>query len=544
MILIAVAIFSGTGFLARMYIRITIPAPQVGRTYTEGMLREPRFINPVYAATDGDRDIAKLIFSSLFVYNGKGELEMDLAESYELSKDGKTYTVVLKKDAYWHDGEPVMADDVLFTVKMIQNPQFKSPLRANWQGVTAERIDDHAIRFTLRSSYAPFIENLSIGIIPKHLWKDIGPEQALLHELNLKPLGSGPYKFDSLEQKKDGTIVWYSVRRNRDYYGEGPYLKNIKFYFFEAEEEILAAWQRDRIEGFGPFPAHRLREFNLDRSLVVPVAMPRLFGMFFNEKQSTILADKQVRRAIAHALNKEEIASHVSSTGASAIDTLLPFWPSGPQAVTAYTFDPQKSREILEKAGWKDSDGDGLREKRTGQKGKEKITPLQFKLTTSDWPDLLRTADAIRDSLKEIGVAVAIEKHSFTDLESSVIRPRNFEILLFGQVYGYEPDPFAFWHSSQIKDPGLNIAMYSNKKADQLLEESRRTPDRTLRAQKYEALQKIIEQDIPAIFLYSQLYHYVLPANMKGTDIKKISLPADRFNEINKWYRETKRVLK
>lgn len=540
-ILLLLTLISGGILGARAYVGITKVEPQVGGSYVEGVLREPRNINPIYAVTDGDRDISNLVFSSLLTYSGKGLIKPDLAELYEISSDGKVYTVVLKKNAFWHDGKPVRADDVVFTIKTIQNPQYKSPLRANWQGVVAEKIDTHTVRFTLRSPYSPFLENLAVGIIPQHLWEAIGPEQAPLHELNLRPVGSGPYTFNKIDQKNDGSIVSYRLKRNSNYYSSGPYLKYITFEFYKTEEELLAAWHRGKIDGFGPFPAERVDEFAREKVNILKIGMPRLIGLFFNT-QSSVLTNRKVRLAIAHAIDKNQIASTVALNGAAATDSILPVLAG--TSGERFPYDPEASKKLLDEAGWKDADGDGRREQRKKEKGKEVITPLRLTLTTSDWPDLMQSASMIEASLKAIGFDVTVDKRSFTDLEANVIRPRNFDTLLFGQAYGYEADPFTFWHSSQIKDPGLNVSIYTNKRADALLEESRRTFDEELRMKKYQEVQKIIQDDVPAIFLYSQLFFYLIPRDMRGVEIKTISLPTDRFNEANLWYRETKRVLK
>lgn len=542
--LILLIFLSGAFLLSRLWLEITRPAPQVGKSYTEGILKDPRTINPLFAAQDTDRDIARLVFSGLLTYSVNGEPIPDLAERYEMSTDAKTYTLFLRKNARWHDGKPVSAEDVVFTVKTIQNPRYKSVLRANWQGVTTEKLDDYTIHFTLRTPYAPFIENLTTGILPKHLWEDISPEQALLHELNLKPVGSGPYKLDSFKQKKDGSISWYRLKRNQDYFREGPYLRKITFVPFSTEEELLTAWKKGLIEGFGPVSAALLPELASARFSVHTILMPRIFGVFFSEKNSPVLADLKVRQAIARAIDRDELIEKILPGGATPAVSPLPFLKTTEAEDSLYTYDQQKTRELLEQAGWKDANGDGIREKRTKQKGKEVVTNLRFTLTTSDWPDLLRAAEIIKGKLREVGIEITIEKRPFSDLETAVLRTRNFELLLFGQVYGYEPDPFAFWHSSQIKDPGLNIALYANKKADQLLEEVRRTSNAATRLKKYEEFSKIVSNDLPALFLYSQLYLYLLPSDIHGADISRISLPSDRFNEINGWYRETKRVFR
>lgn len=542
LILSAVVLLSGGVFFSRLYLKITISVPQVGDSYTEGLLKEPRTINPLFAVQDTDRDIARLVFSGLLTYSGKGELISDLAERYEISGDGKSYNIFMRKNGLWHDGEKITADDVLFTIRTIQNPHYRSVLRANWQGVAAEKLDDYAIHLTLRTPYSPFIENLTTGILPKHLWESIGPEQALIHELNLKPVGSGPYVFDRLKQESDGKIDWYRLKRNPRYFREGPYLKKITFIPFSSEEELVGAWKKGLIEGFGPVSAMRLPDFNSGRFSVRNIRMPRIFGIFFNEKRSATIADKKVRQAIAYAIDKNKLIKNAIPGGATPAEGPLSFF--GAASTSSYIFDQKKAGQILNNSGWKDLDGDGIRERKLREKGKDISYPLRFTLSTSDWPDLLRVAEEIKAELREVGIDIVIEKRPFSDLETSVLRTRNFEMLLFGEVYGYEPDPFAFWHSSQVKDPGLNVALYANKKADQILEETRKISDPEIRAKKYDEFSQVVATDLPVLFLYSQLYLYLFPTDILGAGIEKIALPSDRFNEINKWYRKTKRVLK
>jgi len=543
--LLLIFLISGLGLITKGYLSITKAVHGIGGTLSEGILKQPRTINPIYATSDSDRDISRLVFGRLLSYNEKGEIFPDLAEKYEISQDAKTYTVVLRDKLVWHDGVKLNADDVIFTIRTIQNPQFKSPLRTNWQGVTIEKIDDRTVRFALRTPYAPFVENLAIGIIPKHLWETVTPEQALLHELNLKPIGSGPFRFDKLKQNKDGQIEWYQLARNANYYREGPYLSTVVFYFFETEDEMIAAWHKNNIDSMGPISAKHLQEFSQEKVSSFKLTMPRIFGIFFNPKKSPILANKDIRTAIAHALNKTEMADMIALGAAFPVDSMLPPATAGyTPNVPTYAYDAELSKQILAKAGWSDLNGDGILDQKVKENKKEVIKSLRFTLTTSDWPDLVKTAQIIKDSLRGIGIDVQIESKPFSELETLNLRPRNFDILLFGQVYGYEPDPFAFWHSSQIKDPGVNVSFYANKKVDQILEETRKLADRNSRSQKYEEVQKIIANDLPAIFLYSQLYPYVLPTKIRDVSLDKIAVPADRFNNINTWYRNTKRVLK
>lgn len=247
---VAVIAFGLLGW--RLIVRFTVPRPAVGGVLREGVLQEPRFINPLYASNDTDRDLTNLVFAKLISYDETGAPVMDLAENVEVSDDSKTYTVFLRPGVLWHDGEALTADDVIFTIKTIQDPEYQSPLRQNWQGVAVEKLSDEAVRFTLRQPYAPFLENLAVGIIPAHLWRKIPRESAVLSDLNTKPVGAGPYRFSKLTRQADGTITSVVLTRNKHYHREGPYLKEIQFSFYPDEGELLAAYRRGDIDSFVP----------------------------------------------------------------------------------------------------------------------------------------------------------------------------------------------------------------------------------------------------------------------------------------------------
>lgn len=538
-----IALVSGIAFFVRVYVRITVPVSTVGGSYTEGILGQPRSINPLFATRDADRDISRLVYAGLVTYDGQGHIKLDLAESYEVSPDRRVYTVTLKKQAQWHDEVPVSADDVVFTISLVQNPLFHSALRANWQGVGVEKINDQTLRFTLRVPYAPFLENLTLGILPKHIWAGVKPEQILLHEANLRPIGSGPYRFFDMKQNKDGSLSWYELTRHTAYHREGPYIKDITFFFFKTEDDLFGAWRRGIIEGFGPVSPARLPEINQDTAHVQSLATPRLFGLFFNAREQPALDDVRVRKAIAMAIDKKRILAAQHLARALPADYALPSLQSqGDPDIS--TYNPSMSRALLKEAGWIDKDANGILDKKKREKGKTVFIPLSLTLTTSDWPDLTATADLIASMLKEVGIEVTVQKYPVAELETKIIRPRKYEMLLFGQVYGYEEDSFPFWHSSQIKDPGLNITYYANKKADQLMVELRETSDPAERDSRLRNLASQIDTDMPAVFLFTQLYLYLTPSDIKGDTLSVISLPADRFNGINEWYRRVGRKLK
>lgn len=531
----------------RLLDRVTVEKPAVGGVLREGALSEPRFINPIYASSDTERDLSNLVFSKLISYDADGTPVMDLAEDVAASPDGRIYTVRLKPDLRWHDGEAVSADDVVFTVKTIQDPEYQSPLRPNWIGVAVEKLNEATIRFTLRQPYAPFLENLALGIVPEHLWRKIPREAAILSDLNLKPVGTGPYRFKKFIRREDGTIVSLELTRNRNYHGVGPYLREIRFSFYPDEPQLIAAYRRDDIDAFAFISTAHVKTLERLDTNIHELELPKLFGVFFNPTANPALGRKPVRQALAMAIDRELLVRETLAGGGAIVNTAIPPGTFGAaDDIAAPPYDPAQARSLLERDGWKaTATGSAAVLERTEGTGRNRKTiELVIRLVTSDAPELADAALRIADMWQAAGVKTEVSIRPLKDLETSIIRPRAYEALLFGEVFGHDPDPFAFWHTSQLKDPGLNIALYSNRAVDQLLEEARRTSDTALRAQKYREFQQIVRDDTAAIFLYRPLHYYVIRRGIQGVEIGAIALTSERFNGINRWYMDTQRALK
>lgn len=544
--LVIIAIVSGAFLFGRLYLRVTVTKPAFGGTYREGLLKEPRFINPIYASfNDTDRDITQLVFAGLIRYKPSGEIEPLLAETIEVSQDGKSYTVRLREGLFWHDGEPLDADDVLFTIKTVQNQEFKSPYRPNWQGVLIDKLDGRTIKFMLKQPYAPFIENLTIGIIPEHLWARVSPQSAQLSDLNLKPVGSGPYRFKSFTRLPNGSITSYTLSAFRHFPPGRPHIKEIIFMFYPSEAEMIAGFHKDEIDGLSILSAKSLPALQKTDLVIHSLHLPRVVALFLNGAQLGAFTDKKVRLALAHAIDINSAIANILGGAAETIASPIPPGSAGFNPdIPKISHDVEAAKKLLDEAGWKDSDKDGIRDKVERKNRKNVVTPLKIELVTSDFPELKEMAEAIKSMWRGLGVEVQVKTLSATELESSVIRPRAYQALLFGEIFGHDPDPFAFWHTSQIKDPGLNIALYSNRKADVLLEEARRTTDAAKREEKYREFQKIVAEDMPAIFLFSPVSSYGVRNVVKALTIGKIALPHERFSQIEKWHIKTRRGLK
>lgn len=541
--MIFVILISFFSLAVRSYFNRTQKTADFGGKYQEGIIgQQPRFLNPILAQTnDTDRDLVQIIFSSLLKYDEADNLVSDLAESYEIKDNGLIYEFTLRKDAKWHDKEPLTADDVVFTVKTIQSPEYKSPLKINWSGVEAEKVDDYTVRFTLKNIYAPFLHNMTVGILPKHLWAGISAQNFPLAEYNLKPIGSGPYKFKELKKDKSGTIQFIELEKNKNFYLKEPYISNLVFRFYQSETAAVQAFNKRQVDGLNFISAGQKSKIVRRDINVYQIGLPRYFAVFFNQTQSKALSDKTVRLALSYATDKKEIIEKVLSGNGLAMDSpLLPGLLGYTAETKIYDFAPEHARNILEANDWKDNDNDGLREKKIGS---EEIK-LEITLITTDWSELKEAANLLKEQWEKVGAKINLETVGPGMIRGDYIRPRNYQALLFGEVLGADPDPFAFWHSSQKRDPGLNLSLYDNKKVDKLLEEARQILEPENRIGKYKEFQELLIDEAPAIFLYSPAYLYPVDTKIKGISFKNLSLPSQRFSQIENWYIKTDRVWK
>lgn len=518
------------------YYSKTKAIPNFGGEYIEGISGQPLHINPLLAQTnDIDSDLAEIIYSGLLKYDKNGSLVNDLAESYEVSDDKLVYTFHLKKNALWHDTEKLTAKDVAFTINLLSNPSYKSPLRSNWQGIETSLVDDYTITFKIDAPFAGFLSNLTFGVLPEHIWSPIEPEKFALSRLNLEPIGSGPYKYDSLQKDNDGNVFSYKLIANPDYFDGKPYISKITFNFYSDDEKIIEAYNRKEIMGISGLSAEKVSSLNLPQStLVHNFEMPRYFAVFINQTKSASLANDEIRQALAYATNRNELIEKVlNGNGRPVFSPILPGMLGYDENLDRRNFDLEKANQILDDNGWKRGE-DGFR-------GKNE-TPLEFTLITTQWDELAQTAQLLKDQWGKIGAKVNVNILSVSDIQQNYIRPREYDALLFGQVLGSDPDPSSFWHSSQKKDPGLNLSLFGDDTTDKLIDDGRKEFDPEKRIAIYRDFQIKLNQEIPAIFLYSPDYIYPINKKVQGIEIKNLISPSQRFSNIDKWFIKTKRT--
>lgn len=505
--------------------------PTQGGTLVEGIVGTPRFVNPVLAITRADHDLSALVYSGLMKINENGEFVNDVADSIELSEDGRTYHVRIKNGVRFHDGSELTARDVAFTIALIQNEDLKSPLRGNWENVIVEELGDKELNVILEEPYAPFTENFTVGILPRSIWDELPIEQLPFSQHNTEPIGSGPYRIADLLRNRSGLINAYRLEAFSDA-NEKPNIDTIVFNFYQDEAAVVEALNAGKIAGTPSLNLEQLREVDTDQYELIESPLPRTFAVYFNQNRSTALRDLAVRQALEAAIDRDALVSEVLGGHGVPIDSPVPFsflqlessgTTSIPELVTA--------EDILIDHRWTKTEA-GTWQKEID----DEVVTLRVTLTTSNTPLFEKTAEFIAKSWQEIGVEVQVERFEQTDLVQGIIRPRDFEALLFGADVGRSVDLYPFWHSSQKDDPGLNIAQYTNITADGLLDDIRSSTDQTEKTRLASKLVDEIDTDVPAIFLFVPTFTYVIDKDIAVKPFAKLDKPSERFANVARWH--------
>lgn len=534
---IAFLTLAATGLLwsiANLYYSTTRPSPGRGGSYTEGFIGQPAYINPVLAFSENDLALTRLIYSGLYKYDGAGRLVPDLAEAMpQISEDQKQYTVTLRQNAKWHNGKPVKADDVVFTVLTVKDPDFKSPLRGAWASTNIEKVDDFTLKFTTKEVSGPFINNLVLPILPQNLWGQTQAANFPLLELNLKAIGSGPFAVKEIKKLASGKVQSITLESFSQFYSGKPYLDQITAKFYDAPQDLLNALHSREITGFGFMPTDD--SFYLDEERenikVFKLAIPQYQTLFFNNLNKT-LADVRIRTALSLLISRNSLFGQTAG-GVKPASALSDFYLDKTEA-PAPTPDLEKATNLLEAAGWEKNPASGLWEKLG--------LAMEFSLFTNDLLPNARAAENLAQTFRNFGINITLNILPSKQLSETHIKPRQFDLLLYGQKFGADPDPFAFWHSSQTKDPGLNLSGFEDSEADKLIIEARTSTNQNLRLEKYAQLDELLKNRLPVVFLTQTVYTYALDTNIKGISLSKLYDTAGRFYDAPNWYTREDRV--
>ena len=623
-------IYSSVSF----YYKNTELVPSYYGTLNEGMVGQPQFINPLYAQTsDIDKALLELVFSGLVKYDSKGMITPDLINEYHFSDNGRIFEFSIKENAKWQDGEPLTMDDVIFTINLIQDTAYLSPLQGYWTNVEAIKNSEYKGIFKLKQPYSSFLDNLAnVKIMPKHIWENM-PVTAILAstELNLlSPIGSGPYAVENVIQNQNSRskkIRSIALASNPNYYGKKPYLQKINITFLSKKDDLAYLLKIGALDAGYVDNGVYNSEFRYVEDKDISNA--DYFGIFFNNKKD-IVSNVEIRKALSFAVNKQEILDGIGEKGYTIDSPILSEFYGTAEPSVKYEYNIEKAKELLQKQDFELRDGvlvktikkssgfelkhdlkvgdsgsevkklqeclardkdvypDGTANGNFGEatkkaviafqekyadeilkpsqldKGNGKVmeatrkklnslcftvsdesTQLTIRLKTVDNPTLKKVAAKIKEQWERIGIKTEVSELSTSDIKK-VIRDKDYDAILFGEKFSSSPELLPYWHSSQIFDPGWNLAVYQNEDLDKLLEESRvfANPYDSERIAKLATIQEKIVNDNPAIFLYSTNYNYILNKNIKGFSIEKAIDQSRVFDDVTNWYLTEQRVWK
>ncbi len=504
---------------------------KAGGLYVEGLVGQVKSINPVLPESSSADDVSHLIFNGLTRYTPERGIEGDLASSWTISPDGKSYTFTLRPGVTWQDGTPFTAQDVLFTLQLIQNPDTRSPLANSWQGVQVDAKDDHTVTYTLPNPYPPFIYSTTVGIVPAHKLGPEDPSNLRVSSFNQHPVGTGPYQIISLNPA--GGVV--ELKANPDYFRGKPLVDSFRVRFFASDAELASAYAKKQVTAIGRLRGDALNDSHkLGATQLKNMSLPDETDLFMKTTAGA-LTDKNIRQALAQTLDRDKLVGKVN--GRLATELTLPLLPGQLGYTTKHqapSSDLGAANAALDTAGWV----------RSGDKRTKDGQTLKLRLVTLNSGDYPAVADEIKAELAQAGVQIDIARTDVTSLQQSYIRPRNYDLLLYSVNIGADPDVYAYWHSSQASDPGLNLSQYSSKDADKALEGARVALDPAVRVARYASFLAAWTADVPAVVLYNPSYVYAVNPNVEGVVAHKLVEPADRFYGVEHWTVQTRMVPK
>jgi peptide/nickel transport system substrate-binding protein len=516
------------------YIVLSKPSgeavPVSGGHYTEGVVRGPDRINPLFVAGNTtDADLASLVFSGLVRLGPDGTPLPDLAERWEITGNGRSYVFHLRRGVAWHDGEAFDATDVVYTFKAIGDPGFKGDraLSQLMQGVVVTARDPLTVEFKLEQAYAPFLAYLTVGILPEHLLQKLDANQLFNTAFNQQPIGTGPYRFKSRSEDS------VDLAPNSTYFLGPPKISKLTFRVFPDEPSLLAALGGHSIDGalLGPDTQRSdLEMLRGDSAYTVHDLTATSYYILYLDTRLPVFDDKAVRQALLQGVNLQWLLDSATGGRGVAADTGIPPQSWAHTGVTVPAFDPGAAASALEVAGWSRA-SDGVR-----ANGDER---LSFTLSAANDALSVAIASNVAQQWRALGVDAQIQPLSASSFVDEHLLARKFEAALAAVDPGPDPDPYPFWHSSQIAPPGRNLASYNDSRIDDKLERARQTTDTARRKSLYAEFAGYLIAGTPAIPLFSPVYAYVQNKQAQGFADTLLFAPASRFANVYEWYMQT-----
>ena len=496
--------------------------PRYGGTLVWGVAYKPTIINPILTTQSVSASLQDLIFNQLIRLNAKGEIEPDLAQSWEISDDGLIYTFHLRKGVKFHDGVECTAEDVKFTFDKIIDPQINSPFRPPFQLVKEfKAIDKYTFEVVLNKPSTPFIYNLIRPIAPKHLLENRDLKNTAF---NFQPIGTGPFKFKSWS-KDDQIILEY----NPDYYEGRPYLDRIIVKTYSDSRQLWSALMRQEVDLVMFIEREDYEVIKNDpafKNYAVPIDF--YYTIYYNI-EDPILSDLKVREAIAYGINRKFLIDKIAF--GYGLECNGPFYPDSigfnPE-VKPIEFNPEKAKQLLAEAGWQDLNKDGILEK----EGKD----LEIRMLVDERSDVYRKmAMLIRQQLQEIGIRLIVQLYNDdTTLTKDFLEQNKSQAQLKLLQAGADPDQEERIWFSQSPEKKYNLWNYTNSEVYRYFNLGKTSKDGRKRKWIYREIHRFIYNDQPVCFLYFPFWFYIVSSKFANTeDLFNLTVP---YHTMRKWF--------
>lgn len=511
-----------------------------GGHYQEALVGGLQRLNPIFEYRNApDRDVDRLVFSGLVRFDSTGMPVGDLAQGWVIGDDNTTYTFILRPDAVWQDGQPVTAQDVVYTYGLLQDKAYAGPadLAALWQSVKVEAVEDKVVRFTLPEPYAPFLDYLTVGLLPDHLLHGVGVAQLDNQTFNLQPVGTGPYRVQTLILKNDA-IAGVTLVPFDKYYGGQPYLSQIDFLYYPSQDAAFADLQAGTVMGLGGLSAEEVGALMGDKQYNLYTARTpesSLILLNLNNSDVPFLGDRNIRQALLLAINRQKIIDTIyQGQAVPAAGPILPgTWAADP-SLTPVDYDPDAAARLLDGAGWTIPAGaaagtpDFVRQKDGAA--------LAFTMVYTEDPTQQAIAEAIQADWAAAGVQVTLKAANARSLLSDNLETRTYQAALvtFNQPYP-DPDPYPFWDQTQFPN-GQNYSQLDDRAISEVLEAARIDPNIDTRAKDYRTFQYRFAYQLPALYLWLPTYSYAVDARISGLTLGPLFTPSDRLSTVTSWY--------
>lgn len=520
---------------------IEVSQPVQGGAYSEALVGDLIRLNPVLDFDHPiDRDIDRLLYGGLVRFDSRGVPEPELAEDWAVSADARLYTFTLRQDARWHDGEPVTADDVVYTFALFQDESYPGPsdLQQFWSQVSIVRLDTYAVQFELPEPFAPFLDYVSVGLLPDHLLRGVTVSRLVDHPFHLEPIGAGPFAFSAF-LTEGGAIRGVSLEAFDEYAGERPYLERVEFRLYATPAQAVAAYEAGLVQGIGSVDASILPQVLAEPGLNLYTSrVPRIGVIFLNlaHPDKTFLAEKRIRQALILALNREWILSQtLPGQAVVASGPILPGTWADPEGSAPIPFDLARAAEDLDSLEWRVPVGAASGSAEFVRTHEEQAMTLELAYPdASPWREI---ASLVQVSWAALGVHTELVPASPEAILTDYLEPRQFEAVLTEIDLSRfpDPDPYPFWHDSQIES-GQNYSGFNDRNTSIWLEQARTTPDRGRRSELYRSFLHRFRDQVPALLLYYPVYNYAVDSAVQGISLGPLWDPSDRFITVNLWH--------